>query len=124
MVQSTVYIKSFETKFLFLRIFFLILRLNSQFDKLGLCDLNYLLKGVDGITNDWFVGQLDREYEADDDVEVEDLPFYDERKPKQGMDTSKLDGRDHVTTWSQSKKGQQFGLYVNTVEGNLVIYNI
>jgi len=63
------------------------------------------------------IGQLDREYEADDDVELEDLPFYDERKPKQGMDTRKLDGRDHVTTWSESKKGQQFGLYVNTVDG-------
>jgi len=61
--------------------------------------------------------KLDKEYEEDDDVELEDLEFHDPRKPKQGMDISKLDGRDHVTTWSQSKKGQQFGLYVNVVEG-------
>ena len=53
---------------------------------------------------------------------MEDLPFYDERKPKQGMDTRKLDGRDHVTTWSESKKGQQFGLYVNTVDGKFNIF--
>lgn len=71
---------------------------------------------------EFFSGQLDREYEADDDVELEDLPFYDERKPKQGMDTRKLDGRDHVTTWSESKKGQQFGLYVNTVDGQFRIF--
>jgi len=60
---------------------------------------------------------LDRDYEKDDDVELEDLPFYDDRKPKEGMDIKKLDGRDHITTWSQSKKGQQFGLYVETVKG-------
>ena len=43
--------------------------------------------------------------------------MWDERRPKKGMDTTKLDGRDHVTTWSESKKGQQLGLYVTVVEG-------
>ena len=43
--------------------------------------------------------------------------MFDERKPKQGMDTRKLDGRDHITTWSEAKKGQQLGMYVNTVPG-------
>ena len=43
--------------------------------------------------------------------------MWDERKPKQGMDTRKLDGRDHITTWSEAKKGQQLGMYVNTVPG-------
>ena len=33
------------------------------------------------------------------------------------MDTTKLDGRDHITTWSESKKGQQFGMYVTTKPG-------
>merc|ERR1712130_313274 len=66
--------------------------------------------------------KLDKEYEEDDDVELEDLEFHDPRKPKQGMDISKLDGRDHITTWSQSKKGQQFGLYVNVVEGKNYVF--
>ena len=43
--------------------------------------------------------------------------MWDERRPKKGMDTTKLDGRDHVTTWSESKKGQQLGLYVTVVPG-------
>ena len=43
--------------------------------------------------------------------------MWDERKPKQGMDTRKLDGRDHITTWSEAKKGQQLGMYVNIVPG-------
>jgi len=67
------------------------------------------------------VGKLDREYEDPDDVELEDLAFHDPRKPKQGMDVKKLDGRDHITTWSESKKGQQFGLYVETVPGKFGI---
>ena len=33
------------------------------------------------------------------------------------MDTTKLNGRDHLTTWSQTKKGQQVGLYVTPVPG-------
>ena len=33
------------------------------------------------------------------------------------MDTTKLNGRDHITTWSESKKGQQFGMYVTTKPG-------
>ena len=45
--------------------------------------------------------------------------MWDERKPKQGMDTRKLDGRDHITTWSEAKKGQQLGMYVNTVPGKI-----
>ena len=57
------------------------------------------------------------EWEEDDDVDIEDLPMWDERRPKKGMDTTKLDGRDHVTTWSESKKGQQLGLYVTVVPG-------
>ena len=33
------------------------------------------------------------------------------------MDTTKLDGRDHVTSWSESKKGKNFGMYVTTTPG-------
>ena len=58
-----------------------------------------------------------REWEDDDDIDIDDLPIWDERRPKQGMDTTKLDGRDHITTWSESKKGQQFGMYVTTKPG-------
>lgn len=63
------------------------------------------------------VNALEDEWEEDDDVDIEDLPMWDERRPKKGMDTTKLDGRDHVTTWSESKKGQQLGLYVTVVPG-------
>lgn len=61
--------------------------------------------------------RLEKEYEEDDDIELEDLDMWDERKPKQGMDTTKLDGRDHLTTWSEAKKGKQLGMYVQTVDG-------
>jgi len=61
--------------------------------------------------------KLEKEYEEEDDMELEDLDMWDDRKPKQGMDTRKLDGRDHITTWSEAKKGQQLGMYVNTVPG-------
>jgi len=63
--------------------------------------------------------KLEKEYEEEDDMELEDLDMWDERKPKQGMDTRKLDGRDHITTWSEAKKGQQLGMYVNTVPGKI-----
>ena len=49
--------------------------------------------------------------------------MWDERRPKKGMDTTKLDGRDHVTTWSESKKGQQLGLYVTVVPGSYIQYH-
>ena len=45
------------------------------------------------------------------------MPFHDPRKPKEGLDVSKLRGDDHLTTWSQSNKGKQMGLYVETVPG-------
>ena len=31
------------------------------------------------------LNDLDKEYEEDDDVDIEDLPWYDERKPKEGQ---------------------------------------
>ena len=60
-----------------------------------------------------------REWAEEDEIDVEDLPIWDPRRPKKGMDTTKLDGRDHVTTWSESNKGKQFGLYVTIVPGKL-----
>ena len=57
------------------------------------------------------------EWGLDDDEDLEDLHHLDPRRPKQGMDTTKLDSRDHLTTWSQTKKGQQVGLFVTPVPG-------
>ena len=59
-----------------------------------------------------------RAWAEEDEIDVEDLPIWDPRKPKRGMDTTKLDGRDHVTTWSESNKGKNFGLYVTIVPGS------
>lgn len=72
---------------------------------------------LDNLSKDYDIRKIDSEWEEDDDVDIEDLPHWDERRPKKGMDTTKLDGRDHVTTWSESKKGQQLGLYVTVVPG-------
>lgn len=55
------------------------------------------------------IRELEEKWEEEDDIDIEDLPTWDERRPKQGMDTTKMDGRDHVTTWSESKKGKQMG---------------
>ena len=55
------------------------------------------------------IRELEEKWEEEDDIDIEDLPMWDERRPKQGMDTTKMDGRDHVTTWSESKKGKQMG---------------
>ena len=60
---------------------------------------------------------LFRDFDEPDDIDVEDLPIWHPDKPKRGMDTTKLDGRDHVTTWSESNKGKQFGLYVTIKPG-------
>ena len=57
------------------------------------------------------------EWGLEDDEDVDDLHHLDPRRPKEGMDTTKLNGRDHLTTWSQTKKGQQVGLYVTPVPG-------
>ena len=59
-----------------------------------------------------------REWEEGDHIEVEDLPFWDSRKPQPGMEISKLDGRDHVTTFSESKKGRELGLYIKVSSGS------
>jgi len=61
------------------------------------------------------INALDSEWALEDDEDIDDLHHMDPRKAKQGMDTTKLNGRDHTTTWSQSKKGQQMGLYVTPV---------
>ena len=53
----------------------------------------------------------------EDDKDVDDLHHLDPRRSKLGMETAKLDGRDHTTTWSQSKKGEQMGLYVTPIDG-------
>ena len=55
------------------------------------------------------IRELEEKWEEEDDIDIEDLPMWDDRRPKKGMDTTKMDGRDHVTTWSESKKGQQMG---------------
>lgn len=63
------------------------------------------------------VNALDSEWGLEDDEDVDDLHHLDPRRSKPGMDTTKLDGRDHTTTWSQSKKGEQMGLYVTPIDG-------
>ena len=65
-----------------------------------------------------------RAWAEEDEIDVEDLPIWDPRKPKRGMDTTKLDGRDHVTTWSESNKGKNFGLYVTIVPGSSFLRNL
>ena len=76
------------------------------------------------------INALDSEWALEDDEDVDDLHHLDPRRTKPGMDTTKLNGRDHTTTWSQSKKGEQMGLYVTPVPGltqvllSLTIINI
>ena len=62
------------------------------------------------------------EWEEGDEIEISDLPFWDSRKPEQGMDVNKLDGNDHVTTWAENKKGKEFALYINTITGKQIVY--
>jgi len=60
---------------------------------------------------------LDKEWDEDDDIDIDDLPFHDPNKRKEPMDTTKLDANDHVKNFSQSNKGKQLGLYVTTKAG-------
>lgn len=64
------------------------------------------------------VRELEDAYGWDDDEDINDID--DKHNPnykKEGMDIKKLNGDDHITTWSQSKKGQEYGLVVETVPG-------
>jgi len=72
---------------------------------------------LDKLGKDINIDALDSEWGLEDDEDVDDLHHLDPRRPKEGMDTTKLNGRDHLTTWSQTKKGQQVGLYVTPVPG-------
>jgi len=63
------------------------------------------------------ISKLDQDFEDDDDMEIDELPDFDQRKRKEGMETNKLRGDDHISVWAQSKKGKQFGLHVEPVPG-------
>ena len=63
------------------------------------------------------IDALDSEWALEDDEDIDELGGMDPRRNKGGIDPSKLDGRDHTTTWSETKKGQRVSLYVTPVEG-------
>lgn len=72
---------------------------------------------LDNYNKDIDIGKLDKDYGNPDAEEMGELPSWHPDKPKEGMIIKNLDGRDHLTTWSESKKGKQFGLYINVIEG-------
>jgi len=79
---------------------------------------NFSVSGICHFSNS------NKEYSRDDNEELEDLPDWHPNKPKQGMNIKKLDGRDHLTTWSEAKKGKQFGMYVKPIPGTGHFTNI
>ena len=52
--------------------------------------------------------------------DVNDLPDWHPDKPKRhNIDINKINARDHLTVWNESKWGKQLGMWVQPVEGRV-----
>lgn len=61
--------------------------------------------------------KLNEEWEKEDLIEFADLPLGDPRKQTDDLNLKNFESDDHLATVAESKKGQLYGLYVQTIAG-------